>query len=103
MAEIKDNEQDAGVAIDTVIHHPKSYQVFMYNDDYTSQDFVVKVLIEIFRKSQPEAIVLMLKIHNEGHALVGIYSYDIAVSKVKKTTILARKEGFPLRCSIEEV
>ena len=75
----------------------------MLNDDYTTQDFVVGVLIEIFRKSRSEARALMLDIHNEGRAVIGVYSYDIAISKVKKTTSLARKVDFPLHCLIEEV
>ncbi|WGK69903.1 ATP-dependent Clp protease adaptor ClpS [Candidatus Haliotispira prima] len=96
-------EEDSGVGVDTALRQPKSYQVIMLNDDYTTRDFVVEVLVEVFRKSRPEATALMLNIHNEGRTVVGVYSYDIAVSKVRKTAELARKADFPLRCQIEEV
>ncbi len=97
------DQQDIDVSVDTAIRHPKSYQVIMLNDDYTTQKFVIQILIDVFRKTHSEANALMLDIHNEGQAVVGIYSYDIAVTKVRKTTNLARKADFPLRCLIEEV
>ncbi len=102
MPNVKEN-YGADVGIDTAIRCPKSYQVVMLNDDYTTQDFVIAVLVDVFRKSQQEATALMLSIHREGRAVVGIYSYDIAVSKVRKTTSLARKADFPLRCLVEEI
>ncbi len=64
-------------------------------------DFVVKVLREVFFKSQEEAERLMLQVHHSDKAVVGIYSYDIAVSKVKKATAMAREAGFPLRLTYE--
>lgn len=96
-------EESQDTDIQTIVRPPKSYQVVMLNDDYTTQDFVIAVLIEIFCKSHSEARALMLDIHNEGRAVIGVYSYDVAVSKVKKTTSLARKENFPLHCLIDEV
>ena len=79
---------------------PGRYNVVFHNDDFTPMDFVTLLLVYIFFKSQTEAESLMLKVHNEGKAIVGTYSYDIALSKTTDATDLARKNGFPLRISI---
>lgn len=81
---------------------PSRYNVIMHNDDVTTMDFVVMVLVRIFRKSEQDAEIIMLKIHNEGSAIVGTYYKDIATSKVRYTTNLARNNGYPLRLTIEE-
>ena len=73
----------------------------IYNDDFTTMEFVVKVLRVVFFKSQADAEALMLQVHHSDKAVVGIYSYDIAVSKVNKATQMARDEGFPLRLTYE--
>lgn len=85
----------------TNLRQPKRYKVMMHNDDFTSMDFVVKVLVEVFFKSEEEANALMLKVHHSDKAVVGIYTYDIAVSKARKATNMAREKGFPLRLSVE--
>ncbi|HOJ49646.1 MAG TPA: ATP-dependent Clp protease adaptor ClpS [Spirochaetota bacterium] len=84
------------------IKEPKLYKVIMHNDDITTMDFVVKVLIEIFNKPPYEAIEIMLFIHNNGQAIVGKYIFDIAMTKIEETHNLARENGFPLKCTIEE-
>ncbi|MEG0295139.1 MAG: ATP-dependent Clp protease adaptor ClpS [Clostridium sp.] len=84
------------------IKEPKKYKVVMYNDDFTSMEFVVFVLMNIFRKSNEEAVNIMMMVHKGGKAIVGTYSYDIARTKVDQTTQLAREEGFPFRLKIEE-
>lgn len=81
---------------------PKRYKVLMHNDDYTSMEFVVEVLTTIFRKSEAEAVQLMHKIHTEGKAICGVYTLEIAETKVAQTIELARDNGFPLRCTMEE-
>ena len=81
---------------------PRFYHVLFHNDDTTTMEFVVMVLKTIFRKSAEEAQNLMMKVHTEGSAIAGTYSRDIAESKVKKTTKLARANGFPLELTIEE-
>lgn len=81
---------------------PPMYNVIMFNDDVTTMDFVVMVLQRIFRKSAADAETIMLKIHNEGSAVVGTYSKDIAESKVGLTRSLAKQYGFPLELTIEE-
>ncbi|MGN0214653.1 MAG: ATP-dependent Clp protease adaptor ClpS [Muribaculaceae bacterium] len=84
------------------MREPDMYRVMMHNDDFTSMDFVVMVLRQVFFKNESEATTLMLTIHKNGSAIVGIYPYDIAVSKVKKATRMARENGFPLKITIEQ-
>lgn len=84
------------------IKEPKKYKVVMYNDDFTSMEFVVFVLVNIFHKENNEAVNIMMTVHKSGKAVVGIYLYDIAKSKVQKTIALARKEGFPFKLEVEQ-
>lgn len=84
----------------TRLGKPKRYNVIMHNDDVTTMDFVVHVLRVVFFKSPEDATQIMLDVHQNGSANVGIYSYDIAVSKVTKTMQMAKDEGFPLRLTI---
>jgi len=86
----------------TKVQEPKKYKVIMHNDDFTTMDFVVDVLVSIFHKSSQEAERLMLLVHNVGSAVVGTYPYDIASTKVAAATSRARAEGFPFRMSMEE-
>lgn len=86
----------------TDLREPKRYKVIMHNDDYTPMDFVVLVLIEQFGKEKEEAVRLMLMVHEGGRAVVGTFSYDIAKTKVRNVTALAREEGYPFRLTIEE-
>ena len=84
------------------IREPKHYQVIMHNDDFTSMEFVVEILMDIFHKNEPEAERLMLMVHNSGKAAVGAYPYDIAMTKVQTAMARPRQEGFPFRLTIEE-
>ena len=84
------------------LREPRRYKVTIYNDDFTTMEFVVEVLIQVFFKSKTEAEQLMLQVHHSDKAVVGIYSYDIAMSKVKKATAMAREAGFPLRLTCEK-
>ena len=74
----------------------------MHNDDFTPMEFVVEILINIFRKDLLEAERLMMTVHESGRASVGAYTYDIAVTKVHAASELARQEGFPFRMTVEE-
>ncbi len=85
----------------TDLREPRRYKVIIFNDDFTTMDFVVKILTTVFLKSQAEAEALMLAVHKSTKAVVGIYTYDIALSKVQKATRMARDEGFPLRLTCE--
>jgi len=83
------------------IREPKQYKVIMHNDDFTTMDFVVDILRDIFHKDEMEAERLMLLVHEVGKAVVGSYPYDIAVSKVQTAAARAKAEGFPFRMSLE--
>lgn len=80
-----------------------SWNVVFHNDNRTSMEFVVLVLIQIFNKSQRDAFRLMLSVHNEDKAVVASYScYDIAEEKAQQTMILAREYGYPLKVTVEK-
>ena len=83
------------------IREPKQYKVIMHNDDFTTIDFVVDILRDIFHKDEMEAERLMLLVHEVGKAVVGSYPYDIAVSKVQTAAARAKAEGFPFRMTLE--
>ncbi|OSI14237.1 ATP-dependent Clp protease adapter ClpS [Neisseria dumasiana] len=85
------------------ISPPKRYGVYLLNDDYTTMDFVVKVLTEIFMMSEERAVAVMLLVHHEGKGLCGVYPRDIAETKQQQVMRLAREEGHPLQCTAEEV
>jgi ATP-dependent Clp protease adaptor protein ClpS len=82
---------------------PPMYQVLLLNDDYTPMDFVVVVLQEYFNKDIETAMRIMLKVHNEGRAVCGIFSKDVASTKVDLVMSYARQAGHPLQCVMEEV
>lgn len=84
------------------IREPKHYRVIMHNDDFTSMDFVVEILIHIFHKDETEATRLMLMVHESGRAAVGSYPYDLAVTKVQAAQARAKEAGFPFRMTVEE-
>ena len=81
----------------TDLREPRRYKVTIYNDDFTTMEFVLMVLTNVFFKSQAEAETLMLAVHHSDKAVVGVYSYDVAASKVQKATRMARDAGYPLR------
>ncbi|MGX2983330.1 ATP-dependent Clp protease adaptor ClpS [Helicobacter sp. 23-1045] len=90
------------VAISVEVPLPKMSKVIMLNDDYTAMEFVVMILCEVFRKNQSEAESIMLKIHNEGSGICGIYPYDIAHTKAKIARIKSKEAGYPLRIVVED-
>jgi ATP-dependent Clp protease adaptor protein ClpS len=81
--------------------HPRRFTVVLHNDDYTTQEFVVFVLTDIFKLGQPEAYTIMMNVHKKGRGNVGNYSYDIARTRAFKAQSLAREQEFPLKCSVE--
>jgi ATP-dependent Clp protease adaptor protein ClpS len=84
------------------LQEPKKYKVFLLNDDFSTMDFVIDVLVRVFRKSVDEASVIMLNIHNNGKDICGIYTYEIAATKVAQVKSMAREQGFPLKAIMEE-
>jgi ATP-dependent Clp protease adaptor protein ClpS len=84
------------------IKEPEQYRVILLNDDYTTMDFVVDILIMIFHKEETEANRIMLDVHRKGRGMVGLYTFDIAVTKTEQVHSLARQHEFPLRCIVEK-
>ena len=85
------------------IKPPQMYQVLMLNDDFTPMEFVVLVIQEFFNKDRESATQIMLKIHLDGKAVCGVYSKDVAATKVDQVTDAARQAGHPLQCLSEPV
>jgi len=81
---------------------PSLYRVFLMNDDYTTMDFVIHILEQIFHKPPAEATRIMLHVHRNGKGLAGVYTRDIAETKIEAVHDLARQNGFPLKCTMEK-
>jgi ATP-dependent Clp protease adaptor protein ClpS len=88
--------------IKITISEPKKYKVLFLNDDKTPIEFVIEILMTIFKHSEETARDLTLKIHNEGSAVVGVYVYEIAEQKGVEATQVARSAGFPLQIKIDQ-
>jgi len=84
------------------LQEPPMFRVLLHNDDYTSMDFVVEVLMNIFHKDHLQAEQIMLQIHEKGKAICGVYTYEIAQMKVEQVRQLAKKNEFPLLATMEE-
>ncbi|AIZ44799.1 Clp protease ClpS [Deinococcus radiopugnans] len=85
----------------TTTQRPRLYRVLLLNDDYTPMDFVVMVLSRYFRKAEQEAETIMLAVHHKGQGVAGVYTRDVAETKVAQVTAHARQEGHPLRVVAE--
>lgn len=83
------------------VKKPPLYKVLLHNDDYTTMDFVVFVLVTIFNKEEEEAVRIMLNVHQQGVGLAGVYTFEIAEAKVQKVIDTARDNEYPLMCSME--
>ncbi len=83
-------------------NHPPMYKVILHNDDYTTMEFVVEILITVFGKSLEKATQIMLNIHNKGQGMCGIYPRQIAETKVETVHNLASNKGFPLKSTLEK-
>ncbi len=81
---------------------PPMYKVIILNDDYTTMDFVVEILIKIFRKTLEKANEIMLNVHRSGKGICGIYTREIAETKIETVHTLAQAQGFPLKCTMEK-
>lgn len=100
--EISDPRIEGGIEADDLLDVPKRYKVLLHNDDYTTMEFVVHILKTVFGKTEDEAAAIMLKVHQEGTGICGVYTAEIAEAKVALVRHLARKNGFPLKCTMEE-
>lgn len=85
------------------LKEPPLYKVLLLNDDYTTMEFVVDVLMYVFQKSVEDATKTMLDVHRKGIGLCGIYTFDVAETKVDMVLTLAKGRGFPLKCTMEKV
>ncbi len=88
--------------IEEELDEPPMYKVLLHNDDYTTMEFVVEILEKVFHKSPAEATRIMLLVHKNGTGVCGVFTAEIAETKVELVHHLARKNGFPLQCSMEE-
>src|SRR6185295_8752333 len=103
----RNNNEDGtgtGVAVRsrTKTKRPSMYKVLMLNDDYTPMEFVVHVLERFFGKSREEATQIMLHVHRRGVGICGVYTYEVAETKVNQVTEFARRNQHPLRCTLEK-
>ncbi|WP_320008383.1 ATP-dependent Clp protease adapter ClpS [Maridesulfovibrio sp.] len=85
------------------LQEPRKFRVLLHNDDYTSMEFVVAVLMQVFRKTEEESTQIMLKVHNDGVGVCGVYTAEVAETRVEMVKQLAQQAGYPLKCTIEEV
>ena len=99
--EVPGSEPD--VIVEDELKEPRQFKVLLHNDDYTSMDFVVEVLMNVFGKSEAEAYAVMMSVHEKGIGLCGIYTAEVAETKVQIVHQKARARSFPLRCTMEEV
>lgn len=101
-----DNERDLGdpeiaIAEKVEIEEPKMYKVLLHNDDYTSMEFVIHVLMKFFGKNYDDSHAIMLRVHSDGIGICGIYTFEVAESKSEKVNRYSRGKGHPLKSSIE--
>ena len=97
-----DTEEAAVAESREKVEEPPLYKVLLHNDNYTTMDFVVWVLQSIFNMAEEQAIRVMLNVHVKGIGVAGVYTYEVAETKVSRTTDLAREHEFPLLCTMEK-
>jgi len=95
-------EGEVLIRTDEELKEPDEYRVLLINDDFTTMEFVVTVIMTVFHKSLPESTRIMLDVHKKGKGTVGVYNFDIAVTKINQVHQLARQNGFPLKCTMEK-
>ena len=96
--EVEENVE-SGIDHEAVV--PPMYKVMLLNDDYTTMEFVVEVLVYVFQKSTEEATRIMLNVHLKGIGICGVYTFEVAETKVNTVETLARENNFPLKCVME--
>jgi ATP-dependent Clp protease adaptor protein ClpS len=88
--------------IEEELKEPDMYNVVLHNDHYTTMEFVVEVIMKVFHKEFIEASKIMLDVHKKGKGIIGVYTYDIASTKVSQVRQMAKSRGFPLKCTMEK-
>lgn len=84
------------------VREPPMYRVLLHNDDYTTMEFVVEILMFVFNKTPEKAVEIMLNVHHKGIGICGVYTFEVSETKVNTVHSLARQNGFPLKCSMEK-
>ena len=104
MPEFPNIEEGGEVLVEkkTKLEKPRLFKVILHNDDFTTMEFVVFVLQYVFNRAEPEALTIMLKVHNEGLGIAGVYPYEVANMKSEKAMNLAKSREYPLLCTVEE-
>src|SRR5258706_12721227 len=100
-SEKEDREGDLAVEKDSRVEKVRRFKVVFHNDDYTTMEFVVLVLIKFFHKSETEATHIMLSVHHKGYGIAGLYTKDVAETKVAQVMDFAKEHGMPLRLTAE--
>jgi len=100
----KNGELQGSILTEDVIEtkEPPRYKVLLHNDDYTTMEFVVSILQNIFHRSKQDATKIMLNVHNDGVGIAGVYSREICETKIAIVHELAKKNEYPLRCTLEK-
>ncbi len=96
------SETEGEVKSEKKVKEPSMYRVLLHNDDYTTMEFVVEILVHIFHKTIEGATQIMLNVHEKGIGVCGVYTFEVAETKVETVHSIARDHGFPLRCSMEK-
>lgn len=99
-----ENDAERGVATKTrpKTKKPSQYRVLLLNDDYTPMEFVTSILMGIFKKTQEEATQIMLNVHQNGIGVCGVYTFEVAETKVAQVLESAKRGGHPLKCTLEK-
>jgi len=92
---------DVAVEEEQELRRPRLFRVLLHNDDYTTMEFVVQILMDIFNHPREAAVRIMLEVHYEGIGVAGVFTYEVAETKIHQVSELARQSEFPLRCSME--
>ncbi|MEY4700679.1 MAG: hypothetical protein RL326_866 [Pseudomonadota bacterium] len=98
----RQHQSDTATQEKVRVKPPKMYRVLLLNDDFTTMEFVVYILETIFQKTPSEATQIMLQVHKSGRGVAGIFSKQIAEAKIESVHAQAKREGFPLKCVMEE-
>jgi ATP-dependent Clp protease adaptor protein ClpS len=102
MAEANRSDTELLIQDEEKLKEPKEYVVVLLNDNFTTREFVVEILMYIFHKDPAEAKTIMLNVHNKGRGVVGYYTWDIAQTKVNQVHSIAKQYDYPLKCVVEE-
>ena len=99
---LPETKEDSDVRSQQDVNEPPMYKVLLHNDDYTTMEFVVQVLMLVFHKPIETATQIMLNVHQQGIGMCGLYTYEVAETKVETVIRMARENGHPLKCTMEK-